>query len=235
MTDHNAVHNTSADLFQARAICRSSLLSFVKNDRVSQASCIITWTRRCPFKYQYKSYQQLATHLFKRHYVQGSMTFSWQASLPRKHWSLCSLSSLLPCRRKHLPIPPQAHEDPRDCPFPCWEVGQQSCSGALKSLIVRGWWYNLYKFVSASVPTISELPSQLFTKILQVTKHTQVTAGAVDQIVAIPNTCFYSLSCSTWIAGTSSYLPKLSPALQHLVTKESINRSSFLKQVLQLN
>lgn len=175
-----------------------------------------------------KSYQQLATHLFKWHYVQGSMTFSWQVSLPRKHWSLCSLSSLLPCRRKHLPIPSQAHKDPCDCPFPCWgEVGQQSCWGALKSVTVRAWWYNLYQFVSASVPIISELPSQLFTKILQVTKHVQVTAGTVDQIVAIPNSCFYALSCSTWIAGTSSYLPELSPALQHLVTKESINRSSL--------
>lgn len=72
---------------------------------------------------------------FKWHYVQGSMTFSWQASLPRKHWSLCSLSSL-PRQRKHLPIPPQAHEDPRDCPCPCWgEVGHRSCSGALKSVI----------------------------------------------------------------------------------------------------
>lgn len=57
----STVCNTNTDLFQTKAICQSSFLSYRKSDRVFQVSRTITWICRFPFKYPCKSYQELAS------------------------------------------------------------------------------------------------------------------------------------------------------------------------------
>lgn len=161
----STVCKTNTDLFQAKAICQSSFLSYRKSDRVFQVSCTITWICRFPFKYPYKSFEELASPFVQVALCPGLNDLRLASTLAEKTLGSTFPSSSSFQRMKHSAFLLR-HKDHIDAPMTPLISLLRWCGPMLTK-----WQKHLnqqyqefcrtdvygFLFASASVPIISEL------------------------------------------------------------------------------